>query len=404
MERPKKTAVAGLPDDLLVEILSRLPINEIHRCKCVSKGWRDLIADPLHHKKLPQTLHGFFPSYVGELGSFINLSGGSASTFDPSFAFLKKLPGIHNIWLRASCNGLLLFRHSTRLRELGYIVFNPATEQWAAVPSEHTLADRPIRFSHTCFVFNPAVSPYFHLVIISARGVSLATVQFYSSETGVWRHTQIDWAEEVELRRQWNKRDPQIRGCTPCAAIFNSMLYLILTDNQIFEVDVEGNTKRIIRAPSSVGGRVHGCVPLFIGQSQGRLYCINEEHWADGIPSELSSRVFRRDSDDNSNLLSIWVLEDYDTQKWALKHSVSCSRLFGRTGFLGYNVVAIHPDNNNFMFIVYRKHQLISYGLNSKEVRTVGTFQESLQLPPYVPCFSDFLSVARHEEILGVGV
>jgi hypothetical protein len=129
------------------------------------------------------------------------------------------------------------------------------------------------------------------------------------------------------------------------------MLYLILTDNQIFEVDVEGKTERIIRAPSSVGGRVHGCCPLFIGQSQGRLYCINEEHWAGYIPSELSSRVYRRDSDDDSNLLSIWVLEDYDTQKWALKHSVSCSRLFGRTGFLGYNVVAIHPDNNNLVYI-----------------------------------------------------
>ena len=157
--------------------------------------------------------------------------------------------------------------------------------------------------------------------------------------------------------RQWNAPRPQIRGVAPCATIFNGMLYLILTDNQIFEVDVEGKTKRIIRAPSSVGGRVHGCFPLFIGQSQGRLYCINEEHWAGGIPSELSSRVYRRDSNDDSNLLSIWALEDYDTQKWALKHSVSCSRLFGRTGFLGYNVVAIHPDNNNLVFIVYRKQQ-----------------------------------------------
>ncbi|CAD6220802.1 unnamed protein product [Miscanthus lutarioriparius] len=215
----------------------------------------------------------------GELGSFINLSGGSASPVDPSFTFLKKLPGIHNIWLRASCNGLLLFRHSTWFRELGYIVFNPATEQWAAVPSEHTLADRPIRLNHTCFVFNPAVSPYFHLVIISAQEGSLATVQSYSSETGVWRHTQIDWAQEVWRIRQWNAPPrPQIRGAVPCAAIFNGMLYLILTDKQIFEVDVEGKTKRIIRAPSSVGGRVHGCCPLFIGQSQGHLYCINEEH------------------------------------------------------------------------------------------------------------------------------
>ena len=61
MERPKKNgAVAGLPDNPLVEILSRVPVKDLHRSKCVSKGWRDLIADPLHRRKLPQTLAGFF--------------------------------------------------------------------------------------------------------------------------------------------------------------------------------------------------------------------------------------------------------------------------------------------------------------------------------------------------------
>ena len=116
----------------------------------------------------------------------------------------------------------------------------------------------------------------------------------------------------------------------------------------------------------------------------------------------------KRHSNDHSNLLSIWVLEDYDTQKWVLKLSVSYLRLFGciyySVGGLGSNVVAIHPDNNDLVFIVLSgEHKLISYGLNSKEVHTASTLQESLQFPPYVPCFLDFLSVAHHEEKLGVG-
>ncbi|CAD6220793.1 unnamed protein product [Miscanthus lutarioriparius] len=53
-------AVAGLPDDTLVEILSRVPFKSLCRCKCVSKAWCDLITDPLNRKKLPQTLEGFF--------------------------------------------------------------------------------------------------------------------------------------------------------------------------------------------------------------------------------------------------------------------------------------------------------------------------------------------------------
>ena len=167
MERPKKSgAVAGLPDDPLVEILSRVPVKDLHRSKCVSKGWRDLIADPLHRRKLPQTLQGFFPSGPGESYiPFINLFGGSPPPVDTSLSFLKKLPGIHQIWLRGSCNGLLLFNHYTSLHELGYIVFNPATEQWAAVPSEHTPMDKHGRWKHTFLVFDPAVSSHFQLVI-----------------------------------------------------------------------------------------------------------------------------------------------------------------------------------------------------------------------------------------------
>ncbi|OEL24292.1 hypothetical protein BAE44_0014690 [Dichanthelium oligosanthes] len=44
---------ASLPNDSIVEILSRVPAPSIHRFKCVSKAWCDLIADPLHRKRLP---------------------------------------------------------------------------------------------------------------------------------------------------------------------------------------------------------------------------------------------------------------------------------------------------------------------------------------------------------------
>ncbi|CAN6248503.1 unnamed protein product, partial [Urochloa humidicola] len=45
----KRVAAAAdcLPDDALVEILSRVPARSIHRFKCVSKHWCDLIADVL---------------------------------------------------------------------------------------------------------------------------------------------------------------------------------------------------------------------------------------------------------------------------------------------------------------------------------------------------------------------
>ena len=60
---------AKLTNDLVVEILSRLPPRSLLCCRCVSKSWRDIISDPYHRKKLPQTLAGFFHMSVGGDGS-----------------------------------------------------------------------------------------------------------------------------------------------------------------------------------------------------------------------------------------------------------------------------------------------------------------------------------------------
>nr|CAB3455906.1 unnamed protein product [Digitaria exilis] len=112
-------AVASLPEDPLVEILSRVPFKSICRFKCVSKAWRDLIADPLHRKKLPQTLEGFLLYEDSEdCGSkdrprlcvhFVDVLGRSVRPLDPCFSFLAELPGNENIMLLHYCNDIFLF-------------------------------------------------------------------------------------------------------------------------------------------------------------------------------------------------------------------------------------------------------------------------------------------------------
>ncbi|TVU46056.1 hypothetical protein EJB05_05574, partial [Eragrostis curvula] len=62
MNRSKGATAAGdlTADDLIVEILSRLPVRSVCRFKCVSRHWNGLIFHPEHRKKLPQTISGFF--------------------------------------------------------------------------------------------------------------------------------------------------------------------------------------------------------------------------------------------------------------------------------------------------------------------------------------------------------
>ncbi|KAL6647565.1 hypothetical protein ACP70R_015002 [Stipagrostis hirtigluma subsp. patula] len=231
---PKKRVAAGLPDDALVEILSRLPVKSLHRSKCVAKAWRDLIDDPLNRKKLPQTLEGFLflDGYIfgrcvpiiweetsvsgggsggeeivsGGGGGFVNFLARSVPLeMDPCLTYLLKLPEIEHLKLEDFCNGLLLFEHGRKSildDELGYIVCNPITEQWVAVP---TCGCPCLKFSlshsYTYLAFDPAVSPHFHLVQFRTESWEVeveeeqeqeknytATVHVYSSKTGMWSH------------------------------------------------------------------------------------------------------------------------------------------------------------------------------------------------------------------------
>ena len=88
--------MVSLTDDLLLEILSRVPYKSLCRPKCVSKSWLALCSDPIVRKKAPQTLSGFFfQSYTEPTFNpsdlrhhFTNLSGRGKPMVDPSLNFL----------------------------------------------------------------------------------------------------------------------------------------------------------------------------------------------------------------------------------------------------------------------------------------------------------------------------
>jgi hypothetical protein len=96
----KMNPAAILTDDLLIEILRRLPIRSVCCMKRVSRFWRKLISDPDHRKKLPQTLTGFFYASVsGERFHFTTVNG-KGEPFNLPFPS-------DNVELLDSCNGLL---------------------------------------------------------------------------------------------------------------------------------------------------------------------------------------------------------------------------------------------------------------------------------------------------------
>ncbi|TVU36834.1 hypothetical protein EJB05_18784, partial [Eragrostis curvula] len=196
----RESAASYLSDDLIVEILSRLPARSVLRFKGVSRYWRDLISHPDHHRKFAQTVSGFFYYTVTAASShrqqricasFVAMGAMADGQqqpplpmqIDPAF-----LPGME---LLDSCNGLLLlrgYRSSPLPAAAGYfyVVCNPTTRQWAELPQpSHPPGEfggrRPLYYYYdrqeksrtrsAALAFDPAVSSHFHSLPAGGEGL-----------------------------------------------------------------------------------------------------------------------------------------------------------------------------------------------------------------------------------------
>jgi hypothetical protein len=147
----------------------------------------------------------------------------------------------------------------------------------------------------------------------------------------------------------------------------------------IVTVDTEGKTWRRIQMPHHIDSSG------VIGQSQGRLCaaCIGRE---------------------NGCQLSVWILEDYASGKWTLKHTASVLELLGRPRLQTcelYMLIAIHPEHN-LIFLkggVRPEETLMSYDMDSKKLQVICPLGESQvwRFQPYIPCFVERPSVG-HEQ------
>ncbi|CAO2176512.1 unnamed protein product [Urochloa humidicola] len=99
-------AVAALPDELIIKILSRLPAKSLCRFSCVSRAWRALISDPANHRRFAQTLSGLFfsrPDGSRPPWGFAGLFAPAPPGIDTALSFLS--PTCEKMELLDSRNG-----------------------------------------------------------------------------------------------------------------------------------------------------------------------------------------------------------------------------------------------------------------------------------------------------------
>ncbi|KAK9182539.1 hypothetical protein WN944_025684 [Citrus x changshan-huyou] len=136
----------SLSEDLITEILCRLPVKSVTRFKIVSKAWNNLISNVC----IPRisNLSGFLFHSTEDCMNYFSYSDNNEGCGNDGEGFVESLTSLlpseyFPYKLFDSCNGLILLGSS--LREHRYYVCNPLTKQCVAIPKarERVLESAP---------------------------------------------------------------------------------------------------------------------------------------------------------------------------------------------------------------------------------------------------------------------
>nr|XP_043626009.1 F-box/kelch-repeat protein At3g06240-like [Erigeron canadensis] len=195
-------------EDMITEILSRLPSKSVGRFRCVSKGWLSLLTQPefikTHHRKNRTNHHMFIEAdksthrYVLYSHSFVSEDHLPLYIINPT----NKLPFefIH-VQFRGSCDGLVLvsqlcYIHAYR----DFMLLNPTTRESMQLPQcgyyprnigELRCVTNGFGYDSVADDYKVVTLAYFGHIHDDYRNQVIQTV-VYSLRSNTWRHLSID--------------------------------------------------------------------------------------------------------------------------------------------------------------------------------------------------------------------
>ncbi|KAF9623731.1 hypothetical protein IFM89_004812 [Coptis chinensis] len=282
--------VVRIPDDILLDILVRLSLKSLLRCKCVCKHWCSLIRDPT-----------FVQLYLGHVQKESNIAGFSeviACRYATSICFysidkdgfatevLPPVNDVSSLGAITSCNGLLCFiGKGSRLQAC-----NPVTRETLTLPKS-SCHGTPYEVYHKIgFAFDTCSKKYKVVYWPGILGCSEIEVLTLGLGTKLWRKVQCDPFDSVP----WESCLVYLNGTFHWQSISRPAVHENgKRTNYITTFNVESEKFGIITHPAMKSNKRY-----LLSELRGRLWLIESD-----IAKELK-------------VLNLWVLADYEKQVW----------------------------------------------------------------------------------------
>ncbi|CAL5370614.1 unnamed protein product [Camellia sinensis] len=377
-ENRAKSLVNDLPQEIVVDILSRLPLKSVVRSMCVCKGWRSSMegyTKSLTRQKVVALTH----SKTGLSFQSIDQQGYIKSVRKP----WKKIGSNSSIRIDGSCNGLLLLEIDEDL-----LLWNPLTGYSKKVLAYEPLRDEEYRVvSGLCF--DSSSNEYKVVMALSHSspdyGGEFVVVGSFRNKT--WTRVSFSFcASDVHSGPVLNEN----------LHWFSSKNHSFLSSHQIVFFDPLIDEFREVPMPEPKDG--DGDILLGIGVLDGCLCMARFDH-----PGNFEGNV------------EVLVMKEYGMQNsWAIMFSISnstglfhsydrieplCStkndevlvNIFLR-GKRRHNIWACNSNDNS--------HREIPFSVNHHCLIDAVMYEESLETPPNYSWEDDELrGEATYDEI-----
>ncbi|KAJ1286466.1 hypothetical protein BS78_03G354200 [Paspalum vaginatum] len=323
-------------EDVLTEILARLPCRSLARFQCVSTSWRRIISSDYLRHRLPLITSGvlYHDGPRGDDGgggrrqqayTYACASGGGGVAGEA--ADLGFFPRHDTSTIIDGCNGLLLYYAS---RPPAFHVVSPTTRRWAALPAPRA------RTLLSVLAFDPAASPRYRVVCFTGWLPRGATVEVFDSERGGWSDHELDFGLDTD-------------AMSATMHYFGGALHVLAYSGHVVRVDLDAMACAVTVLPAPVSCRARA------GHCRGRL----------------------RFASSDGTRLRIWEIKDAASGgDWALKHEIGVGDVVpagsSQQAAITFLFMAFHPERE--VVYLWSPWKLLAFDMVERRVEEEWVF------------------------------